>query len=89
MEQNQTENQNQSKYSVSPDTEKFIDCLNALTEAYGSIIEAVEQHYGEEQVDTIMEQTIHAPYNALRDAVKSLLLESIEENISTKDSTEV
>lgn len=55
---NQNESQIQSKYSVSPDTESFVDCLNALSEVYGVILNAIEQHYGEEQEDAIADRVI-------------------------------
>lgn len=81
--------ENETKYSVSESTAKFIDCLNTLSSAYGEVCEAVGKLYGEDQEDKIIDREIYKPYSALRDAVKVLLLDSIEDNIATINSKKI
>lgn len=78
-----------TEWSVSTDTGLLIDCLKSMDNLYGEILNAIEVHYGEEQEDAIIERVISKPYLALRDAIKVILLEVMEENLATIGSTEL
>lgn len=67
--------------TVSKTTESFINCLAGADNLFSEICSAVEEMYGERQVDGIMEKDICPKFSAFKDEIEKLLIESITQNM--------
>lgn len=79
------------KYTVSKTTQNFIDCLLTMQNLYGQVGSAIEYMYGENQkaVDDIINERVWEKYDALWDAMKELMADSITEQLGNVNSTEI
>ncbi len=78
------------KHTVSQTTQNFINCLLTMQNLYGQVRSAIEYMYeNQKAVDDIIDERVWVKYDALWDALKELMADSINEQLSNIDSKEI
>lgn len=79
------------KHTISQTTQNFIDCLLVMQNLYGQVGSAIEYMYGENEsaIESIINERVWDKYDALWDALKELMADSITEQLGNVNSTEI
>lgn len=75
--------------TVSKRTENFIECIRVMHELYSKVHDALDEMYGDEQAERIIDEEFDAEYFALKARIEKFMLMSIDENLSIEELMEI
>jgi hypothetical protein len=80
---------NKPSLQVSQETENFINCLEQAQTLYSSVYAAVENIYGDQNAQQLINNSFYTEYKALERRISDFLVMSISEKIGDREFKEI
>lgn len=79
----------QSRFTISSETQVFIECLESLNNHREQTINALRKTYSEKIAFELMDSTYDSAFDNLKEGIQQFLLLSIENNMGLIDSKQI
>lgn len=83
------ETTNKPDLRVSPETANFIGCLEQIQTLYSSVYAAIENVYGDQDAQQMINSSFYTEYKALEHRISDFLVMSISEKIGDVGFNEI